>query len=147
MFDNSSNLTAVMLPYRIDGGHIVPDFDKLDKFNKLQAIIDETPYISNTELNQEASKLNISINDLNYDPQTNTISLKNTMAFLSVSGYVGEDTLDLSANDKKYMEKVDDDYGEFIEDFYNNMILYGKLRPSKGDKKTGNFSKSDSDEF
>ena len=121
MFDNNSNLTAVMLPYKNQGGHTVPDFELLDAFNKIQEVI-------------QAS--------------TNTISLKNTMAFLTVSCYAGDDTVDLSKDNKRYLEKLSKSEGQHVKDYYNNMVKYGKLRPAKkGNVKIKGYSESEANDF
>lgn len=148
MFDDSSNLAAVMLPYRNQGGHIVPDFELLDSFNKIQQFIQDNPGISKTELSSILLKAGISPSDINYDVETNTISLKNTMAFLTVSAYAGDDTIDLSKDDKKYLEKIAKSDGQHIKDYYNNMVKYGKLRPSKkGNVKIKGYSESEANDF
>lgn len=148
LFDDSSNLTVVMLPYINRGGHIMPDFDKFDAFNKLQSILSNNLYISQTELNEEARKLGINPFELNYDQKTNTISFKDTMAFLTVSGYAGDDTLDLNKENKKWLEKVDKSDGQHLADFYNNMVKFGKLRPAKkGNVEIKGFSKSGANDF
>ena len=148
MFDDSSNLTAVMLPYTNQGGHIMPDFDKFDAFNKLQSILSNNLYVSQTELNQEARKLGIDPSELNYDQKTNTITFKNTMAFLTVSGYAGDDTLDLNKENKQWLEKVDKSDGQHLADFYNNMVKFGKLRPAKkGNVEIKGFAKSEANDF
>ena len=148
LFDDSSNLTAVMLPYINRGGHIMPDFDKFDAFNKLQSILSNNLYISQTELNEEARKLGINPFELNYDQKTNTISFKDTMAFLTVSGYAGDDTLDLNKENKKWLEKVDKSDGQHLADFYNNMVKFGNLRPAKkGNVEIKGFSKSEANDF
>lgn len=148
MFDNSSNLTAVMLPYTTQSGHIVPDFEKFDAFNKLQSILADNPGITKTELHQEARKLGIDPSELGDGEEQNTITLKNTMAFLTVSGYAGDDTLDLSKDNKRWLEKVDKSDGRHIADFYNNMVKYGKLRPAKkGNVEIKGYAKSESNDF
>lgn len=147
MFDDSSNLTAVMLPYRNQGGHIVPDFQLLDAFNKIQSILQENPNLSPTEIGSLAIKYGISPSDI-YDAKTNTVSLKNTMAFLTVSAYAGDDTLDLSKEEKRYLEPVSKSDGQHIKDFYNNMVKYGKLRPAKkGNVEIKGYSKSEANDF
>lgn len=149
MFDDSSNLSAVMLPYKNVEGHIVPDFDLFDKFNQLQEIINSNPYISKTELNSIArNKYGIDPNAINYNQSTNTISLKNTMAFLTVSGIAGSDTLDITKDEKRYLEHLDKQDGQHIVDFYNNMVKYGKLRPAKkGNVEIKGYSKSEKNDF
>lgn len=131
LFDDSSNFSVVMLPFTTDKGHKVPDFNKLDKFNELQRIIADHPGISKTELAEEARKKDINIDEIDYDYNTNTISLKNTMAFITVQGYASGDTIDLTDQNTKYLEKVDKEEGQHLQDYYNNMIKHGTLRPSK----------------
>ena len=148
MFDDNSNLTAVMLPYKNQGGHIVPDFQLLETFNKVQSIIQEHQNLSKTELSNILVNYGISPSDINYDIDTNTISLKNTMAFLTVSAYAGDDTIDLSKDDKRYLEKIDKSDGQHIKDYYNNMVKFGKLRPAKkGNFSIKGYSKSESNDF
>lgn len=148
MFDNNSNLTAVMLPYKNQGGHTVPDFELLDAFNKIQEVIQAHPNISNTELSSLLLQSGISPSEINYDPSTNTISLKNTMAFLTVSCYAGDDTIDLSKDDKRYLEKLSKSEGQHVKDYYNNMVKYGNLRPAKkGNVKIKGYSESEANDF
>lgn len=147
MFDNSSNLTVVMLPYKEENGHKVPDFEKLNSFNKLQKIIKDNPGISKTELTETAKKLEINLDELNYDYDTNTITLKNTMPFISVSGYAGDSTIDLTKENTRYLEKVDEDDGKHIADFYNNMVKYGNLRPAKKSNKITGYATSGKGDF
>ena len=148
MFDNNSNLTAVMLPYKNQGGHTVPDFELLDAFNKIQEVIQAHPNISNTELSSLLLQSGISPSEINYDPSTNTISLKNTMAFLTVSCYAGDDTVDLSKDNKRYLEKLSKSEGQHVKDYYNNMVKYGKLRPAKkGNVKIKGYSESEANDF
>jgi hypothetical protein len=148
MFDDNSNLTAVMLPYRNQGGHIVPDFELLESFNKIQRIIQDNPNISKTELSSILIQNGISPSDINYDVNNNTISLKNTMAFLTVSGYAGDETIDLTKADKRYLEKISKSDGQHIKDYYNNLVKYGKLRPAKkGNVTIKGYSTSGSNDF
>ena len=148
MFDNNSNLTAVMLPYKNQGGHTVPDFELLDVFNKIQEVIQAHPNISSTELSSLLLQSGISPSEINYDPNTNTISLKNTMAFLTVSCYAGDDTIDLSKDDKRYLEKLSKSEGQHVKDYYNNMVKYGQLRPAKkGNVKIKGYSESEANDF
>ena len=148
MFDDNSNLTAVMLPYKNNGGHIVPDFDKFDAFNKLQKILQNNLYVTPTELNIQARKLGIDPYEINYDQKTNTITFKDTMAFLTVSAYAGDDTLDLSKENKQFLEKIDKRDGEHLTDFYNNMVKFGKLRPAKkGNVEIKGYAKSERNDF
>lgn len=146
MFDPSSNLTAVMLPYKNSGGHIVPDFDKIQAFNKLQQIIKDNPLMTSSELNDECIKLGISPSD--FDRKGNVLTLKDTMAFLSVSCYAGDDTIDLSKDETKYLEPINKQDGKHIMDLYNNLVKYGKLRPAKkGDKAISRVSASEANDF
>ena len=148
MFDNNSNLTAVMLPYKNQGGHTVPDFELLDAFNKIQEVIQAHQNISNTEISYLLLQSAISPTEINHDPSTNTISLKNTMAFLTVSCYAGDDTVDLSKDNKRYLEKLSKSEGQHVKDYYNNMVKYGKLRPAKkGNVKIKGYSESEANDF
>lgn len=139
MFDEQSNFTAVMLPYTIDNGHYVPNFELLDKFNQLQEIIDNNPYISRTELQAQIDKLQLNINDI-YNFETNTFELQNTMPFISVSGIASDEILNLTDSNKKYLEHLDKDDGGHLKDYYNNMVKYGKLHPEKKAVEIGGYS-------
>ena len=148
LFDKNSNFTVVMLPFKEERWHKVPDFDKLDDFNKLQKILSDNPGLTKMELIEQAKKLNINWDELNYDSDTNTISLKNTMAFISVSGYASDNTLDLTKENKQYLESVDRSDGQHIKDYYNNMIKYGTLHPAKkGNVAIKGYSTSGNNDF
>jgi hypothetical protein len=70
------------------------------------------------------------------------------MAFLSVHGYAGDNTIDFSDENTKFLEKIDKSEGEHLKDYYNNMIKSGKLRPAKkGNTTINGYSTSGKKDF
>ena len=145
LFDDQSNLTAVLLPYTYSNGHIVPDFELFDKYNKLQNAIKNS---SMTKMEIQTLASNLGLDPRKFTIENGIVEIKDTMAFLTVSAYAGDDTLDLDKDDKRYLEKVEKDDGQHIKDLYNNMVMYGKLRPAKkGNVAIKGYSKSGKNDF
>ena len=146
VYDGSSQMTVVMMPYKQIGGKTVPDFETLQKFNQLQRFLDSKPSgINSAEIAQQAEALGLDPSMI--DIQGNQIVLTNTMAFLSFSAYAGDDTIKLSKEDKLYLEKVEKDEGKLIKDKYNNAVRYGVLGVKKGDRLYNDVDKSGANDF
>lgn len=137
-------VNVAMLPYKQDPttGHIVPDFDSLNAFNQIQEILNEKGRINEFRLVEECKKRGIDYNSIKYDDKSNTITFKNTMAFAYVTGLAGDQTLDLSDDNKRMLSKLDGDDRSDFADIYNRIVTYNELGINKSSKKYNKFSNS-----
>lgn len=137
-------VNVAMLPYKQDPttGHIVPDFDSLNAFNQIQEILNEKGRINEFRLAEECKKRGIDYNSIKYDDKSNTITFKNTMAFAYVTGLAGDQTLDLSDDNKRILSKLDGDDRSDFADIYNRIVTYNELGINKSSKKYNKFSNS-----
>ena len=133
MYDGSSELNIVMLPYKRDPatGKITPDFGKLTAFNEVQQTIRNNPNMSQTELSQLLRSKGLSLNDLEED----VIELKDTMPFLTVSAYASKDSHTVTKAMEPFLEHLGNDVGKDVADAFKNMLIYGTTNPSKSSKK------------
>lgn len=132
MYDGSSELNVVELPYKRDPatGKIMPDFDKLKSFNEIQNVIRNNPNISTSEYQQLLKSKGISPDEID----NNTMTLRDTMAFMTVSAYASKDTVSIPGSMKSYLEHLDNRSGKNIIDLYNNVVVYGTANPTKQTK-------------
>ena len=142
VYDGSSEFAIVDLPYTTDNaGRITPAFNKLDAFNKIQRELNKNPNMNNMKFAQICKENNIDPSEI--DRTSNSIKFKKTMAFITFSAYAGDKTLDLSDDNKRYLEQVDPDKAKLIIDVYNNSVQYGDMNINKNSKKIfGNFDDS-----
>ena len=142
VYDGSSEFAIVDLPYTTDNaGRITPAFNKLDAFNKIQRELSKNPNMNNMKFAQICKENNIDPSEINRT--SNSIKFKKTMAFITFSAYAGDKTLDLSDDNKRYLEQVDPDKAKLIIDVYNNSVQYGDMNINKNSKKIfGNFDDS-----
>ena len=136
MYDGNSELNIAMLPYKHDPktGKITPDFDKLTAYNEIQHILKNNPNISQTELNQLLSSRGITLDPDDYDRETNTIRIKDTMPFITFSAYASRDSMDINKDMKPFLEHLDNASGKQIMDMYKNALLYNTISPTKSSR-------------
>lgn len=133
MYDGNSELNIAMLPYKHDSktGKIVPDFDKLMAYNEIQHILKNNPNISQIELDQLLNNKGIQLSPGDYDRETNTIRIKDTMPFITFSAYASKDSVNISKDMKPFLEHLDNQSGKQIMDAYTNALKYNTTTPSK----------------
>lgn len=139
VYDGSSQLTDVWLPFKETGGQITPDFEKLERFNEWSEWVKQNPHASKLEKMNEASKLGLNMNDMELDPETNQwVFKKHAMKlFLNFSAYADDDNVDFTKLTENLTERVDNAVGKKYKELFNNLFKYGKTNRSKNDKKTG----------
>ena len=147
MFDSNQECNTVYLPYTFDGGQMVPDFDVFEKYNQLQRAIAGKFDMPKTEVDRLARDLGLSTDDYNYDSSTNSLSLTKATYFLTFGAIVGSGTIDLTADNKRFLTKLDPDEGEDYKKAYDNMIKYGSTTRKKSDLRIGNYDSSNEKQF
>ena len=141
VYDGYSELNVVSLPATHDErGKLTPDFKKIDGFNKIQAALKNNPNMNELAYAQLCRDNGIDPSEI--DREKNEIKFKNTMMFLTFSAYAGDQTIDLTDENKLYLERLDDDKGERIESKYNNSVQYGDLVIDKNSKKYNDLDSS-----
>jgi len=133
MYDGSSEVNIVMLPYRRDPstGKLMPDFKKLVAFNEVQAELRGNKNMSQTELLQLLSSKGLSLNDF----QDDVLEFKDTMPFITVSAYASKDSNTITKDMLPYLEHLENQVGKDVADAFKNMLLYGTTEPSKNSRK------------
>ena len=121
VYDSSTPLYRVLLPYRDQGGKIVPDFEAQTKAQQLQDEIEaqgitDPGYIS--QLVQDYFN-----GEAIYDPKTNSINFIKTMPFLTFGAIVSGKTVNFDTN-SRYIEHLDRDEARQYKDLYNNLVKY-----------------------
>ena len=141
VYDGYSELNVVSLPATHDErGKLTPDFKKIDGFNKIQAALKNNPNMNELAYAQLCRDNGIDPSEI--DREKNEIKFKNTMMFLTFSAYAGDQTIDLTDENKLYLEHLDADKGERIEAKYNNSVQYGDLVIDKNSKKYNDLDSS-----
>lgn len=121
VYDSSTPLYRVLLPYKDQGGKIVPDFEAQTKAQQLQDEIEaqgitDPGYIS--QLVQDYFN-----GEAIYDPETNSINFTKTMPFLTFGAIVSGKTVNFDTN-SQYIEHLDRDEAKQYKDLYNNLVKY-----------------------
>ena len=132
MYDGSSEINIVMLPYKRDSatGKLMPDFGKMEAFNEAANIIRNNPNMSQTELQQLLSSKGLSINDI-----SDTLELTDTMPFITISAYGSKDSNTITKDMEPYLEHLESGVGKDVADAFKNMLIYGTTEPSKNSRK------------
>ena len=142
LWDGSSQLTNVMLPYKNVNGRITPNFDLLLNFNKFQEELKTLPNISNFEKSSLMRKYGLTGNDI--EEENGVFKLKNTMMFLTFSAYADNDNVDFTDATERFTEEVSNQEGKLITDAFNNAVKYGYINPTKSQRSTsiGGYDKA-----
>ena len=121
VYDSSTPLYRILLPYKNQNGRITPDFEAQTKAQQLQNEIEaqgitDPGYIS--QLVQDYFN-----GEAIYDPETNSINFTKTMPFLTFGAIVSGKTTDFNTN-SQYIEHLDRDEARQYKDLYNNLVKY-----------------------
>lgn len=142
VYDGNSELNIAMLPYTYDPvtGQVIPNMALFTAFNYIQQILTENPNISQTELSQKAAERGFSLEQLGYDYRTNTMSLKDTMPFITFSAFASQDAINIPKTMRPFLEKLSNKQGKSIMQKYKTLVNYGQLNPSKNDRRMNDFN-------
>lgn len=139
VYDGTSQITDVWLPYKNIGGKIMPDFDKLQKFNEWNDWVHKNPGITHVEKMNEAYKRGLDPEEMTYDETTRMFQFKpqKMKLFLSFSAYADNDNVDFTTLTENLTEEVPTEFGKKYKEVFNNLFEYGKTHRQKSDKKVG----------
>lgn len=137
IWDGVSQLTDVWLPYTNTGGRIKPNLELLQNFNLFNEKLAENPNITQLEKNSLMQSFGIDPNIVEPDPQNKglyKIKQSAMMKFLSFSGIVSDDNIDLTDSTLHFSQKLDKDSAKIYKDLYNNAVKYNTIARSKSTK-------------
>lgn len=139
VYDGTSQVTDVWLPFKNIGGKITPDFDKLQKFNEWNDWVHKNPGITKVEKMNEAYKRGLDPEEMIYDESTGMFQFKpqKMKLFLSFSAYADNDNVDFTKLTEDLTEEMPTEFGRKYKDVFNNLFEYGKTHRQKSDKKVG----------
>lgn len=139
VYDGTSQVTDIWLPFKNVGGKITPDFDKLQKFNEWNDWVYKNPGITKVEKMNEAYKRGLDPEEMTYDETTGMFQFKpqKMKLFLSFSAYADNDNVDFTKLTEDLTEEMPTEFGRKYKDVFNNLFEYGKTHRQKSDKKVG----------
>lgn len=139
VYDGTSQVTDIWLPFKNVGGKITPDFDKLQKFNEWNDWVYKNPGTTKVEKMNEAYKRGLDPEEMTYDETTGMFQFKpqKMKLFLSFSAYADNDNVDFTKLTKDLTEEMPTEFGRKYKDVFNNLFEYGKTHRQKSDKKVG----------
>lgn len=139
LWDGTSQVAQVWLPYKRENGQITPDFDLFMRYMDFVSELDQNPNLTALEKNKLLNKYRL-VGELDQ----NTLQLKNTMCFMTFSGYAHEDNIKFTDTTKRMTEKVSREEGSRIAQIYENASRFGDVTPTKKSKNLYGFDKINS---
>jgi hypothetical protein len=125
--DENAIVYIVEMPYKETINGVVPDFSMVDVYEKVNKLLkDTTNNIQRTEL---LIQNGIDPSKLTVDEEGNW-SLK-TKLFTRVPGYISEDLTELTDDNKRFMDPVDESEGNQKRKLFNKILKYGIQNPGK----------------
>lgn len=136
VYDSSSELNRVWLPYINDGGKIRPNFaliKRIDELNELYINGDKKTIMNPGQINSIIGR-----EGLYYDEKTGKIVAKDTMPFISFGAIASNDTFGKELSDASWLHACTDKEDSKWKDLYNDLTEYRSFYADAKDKeKTG----------
>lgn len=139
LWDGTSQVAQVWLPYKRENGQITPDFDLFMRYMDFVSELDQNPNLTAFEKNKLLNKYRL-VGELDQ----NTLQLKDTMCFMTFSGYAHEDNIKFTDTTNRMTEKVSREEGSRIAQIYENASRFGDVSPTKKAKDLYGFDKINS---
>lgn len=125
--DENAIVYIVEMPYRETINGVVPDFSMVDVYEKVNKLLKETT--NNIQRTELLIQHGIDPSKLTIDEEGNW-SLK-TKLFTRVPGYISEDLTELTDDNKRFMDPVDESEGNQKRKLFNKILKYGIQNPGK----------------
>lgn len=125
--DENVIVHIVEMPYRETINGVVPDFSMVDVYEKVKELLKNTT--NNIQRTELLIQHGIDPSKLTIDEDGNW-SLK-TKLFTRVPGYISEDLVDLTDDNKRFMDPVDESEGNQKRKLFNKILKYGIQNPGK----------------
>lgn len=122
VYDSSTPLYRVIMPYKTVSGRIVPDLELVEIANTLQKDLEEQGI---TDPGYIAELVNEYFQGkATYNSQDGSIEFRQQMPFLTFGAIVGGKTVSFN-KDSKFIHNLDRNEGAFVKDIYNNTVQFG----------------------
>lgn len=146
ILDENKNVTRMALPFKYDSdGAIVPDFDLLKKYNKVNRLVQENPGMAKAEIRQ---RLGQELGDVIIDENGRVTIRPDRIALFGCLGVIAsKELIDIDFGENKFIQRLDKAYGEGIKDEFNKLVQFGTTKISKGQKPLYDLDDSGKDDF
>lgn len=134
VYDSSSEIQRVWLPYVNDNGKIRPNFKLLDEIDTLnKALTSKKKTMTDAQLEEVASKYG-----LVYDSESKMFIAPNTMPFISFGAVASNDTLSDDLENSDWLHMCTDSEDKKWKDLYNDLTEFRSFYADAKDReKTG----------
>lgn len=138
LWDGTSQVAQVWLPYTYNNGQITPDFDLFFRYQAYVADCDKNPNMSDLEKNELLKKHRL-VGKVTPVAGSDILELKDTMCFMTFSAYAHEDNIEMTDGTMRMTESVPKEEGKQIAQLYENASKYGSTTPGKNDENIYGF--------
>ena len=147
IFDENKNVIRMALPYKYDSdGAIVPDFDLLKKYNKVNRLVQDNPGMTKAEIKQ---KLGEELGDVQIDDNGKVTINPDKITVFGALGVIASDEVikvDKDRN-KGFIQRIDSNTGDSIKDEFNKLVQYGTVKIQHKQKPIYDIDDSGSNDF
>lgn len=147
ILDENKNVMRMALPYKYDSdGAIVPDFDLLKKYNKVNRLVQDNPGMTKAEIKQ---KLGEELEDVQIDDNGKVTINPNKITVFGALGVIASDEVikvDKDRN-KGFIQRIDSNTGDSIKDEFNKLVQYGTVKIQHKQKPIYDIDDSGSNDF
>lgn len=147
IIDENKNVMRMALPYRYDSdGAMVPDFDLLKKYNRVNRLVQENPGMTKAEIKQ---RLGEDLRDVQIDNDGKVTINPDKIAIFGALGVIASDQIINVDKDKNkgFIQRLDGKAGGAIKDEFNKLVQFGTTKISKGQKELYDLDDSGDDDF
>lgn len=147
ILDENKNVMRMALPYKYDSdGAIVPDFDLLKKYNKVNRLVQDNPGMTKAEIKQ---RLGEELGDVQIDDNGKVTINPDKITVFGALGVIASDEIikvDKDRN-KGFIQRIDSNTGDSIKDEFNKLVQYGTVKIQHKQKPIYDIDDSGSNDF
>lgn len=147
ILDENKNVMRMALPYKYDSdGAIVPDFDLLKKYNKVNRLVQDNPGMTKAEIKQ---RLGEELGDVQIDDNGKVTINPDKITVFGALGVITSDEVikvDKDRN-KGFIQRIDSNTGDSIKDEFNKLVQYGTVKIQHKQKPIYDIDDSGSNDF
>ena len=147
ILDENKNVIRMALPYKYDSdGAIVPDFDLLKKYNKVNRLVQDNPGMTKAEIKQ---RLGEELGDVQIDDNGKVTINPDKITVFGALGVIASDEVikvDKDRN-KGFIQRIDSNTGDSIKDEFNKLVQYGTVKIQHKQKPIYDIDDSGSNDF
>ena len=147
ILDENKNVMRMALPYKYDSdGAIVPDFDLLKKYNKVNRLVQDNPGMTKAEIKQ---RLGEELGDVQIDDNGKVTINPDKITVFGALGVIASDEVikvDKDRN-KGFIQRIDGNTGDSIKDEFNKLVQYGTVKIQHKQKPIYDIDDSGSNDF